>query len=74
MGYPAVIKFDITHNHNIDSAEALYHLTPLPETRAKFESYFNDGLGITDLPINTSYYVYYINICINKYIRYHRSH
>ncbi|XP_029348367.1 uncharacterized protein LOC115034941 [Acyrthosiphon pisum] len=38
----------MNHSHTLDTADALGNLRSIPDTRQLFETYFNDGLGITD--------------------------
>lgn len=47
-GLPAVIAINDSHNHELDTAEALSGLVPSEETRSIFESYFSDGCGIRE--------------------------
>lgn len=47
-GFPALIYINSEHNHTLDSAESLSYLRPSNETRAKFETYFDGGMGIKE--------------------------
>lgn len=45
---PAILTFKQCHNHSQNTAEALSFLKPSEEIREMFETYFSNGLTITE--------------------------